>query len=174
MYLISAYFDNATAYKMQQYIDQVAKKTGNTFMQDNDVPPHITISSFQTKQENHVIKLLGQRAGSLKAGTIQWVSVGTFFPHVIYLTPVLNKYLHTISLEILECLTQVEDITISPCYQPFFWLPHTTIGKKLTRDEMQEAFGILQNQFGPFSGQIAKIGLAKTNPYNNLADFNLS
>lgn len=174
MYLISAYFDNTVTFKLQQYIDRIAAKTGNTFMPDNHVPPHITISSFQTKQENCVIDLLEQRMENRKAGTIQWVSVGTFFPHVIYLTPVLNEYLHTLSLEIYECLTQVEDITIGACYQPFSWLPHTTIGKTLTGEEMQEAFLLLQNTFAPFSGQITKIGLAKTNPYEDLAVFELS
>ncbi len=173
MYLISAYFDDTAVCRIQQYIDQIAKKTDNTFMLDNHVPPHITLSSFQTKQEYLVVKLLEQKAKDLRAGTIQWVSAGVFFPHVIYLAPVLNKYLHTMSLETYECLTQVEDITISPCYQPFSWMPHTTIGKKLTKEEMLDAFQVLQNQFGPFSGQVIKIGVAKTNPYENLADFEL-
>ena len=173
MYLISAYFDDMAAFRIRQYMNQVAKRTGNTFLLDNDVVQHITISAFQTKQENHVIKLLEQRAENLGIGTIQWVSPGVFFPHVIYLGLVLNEYLHTLSMNIYECLTEIEDITISPCYQPFSWLPHTTIGKMLTKEEMQEAFRVLQNQFGPFFGQITQIGLAKTNPYENLAVFEL-
>lgn len=173
MYLISAYFDEITTFKIQQYIDQVAKKTGNTFMIDNCVPPHITISAFHTKHEEQVIGLLEQKITKLKSEIVQWVSVGTFFPNVIYLIPVLNQYLHTLSLNVYNCITQVENISISSCYQPFCWMPHTTIGKKLTNKEMLEAFQVLQHQFGTFSGQITKIGLAKTNPYKNLAVFEL-
>lgn len=93
MYLISAYFDDATTLKIQQYIDQVAKKTGNTGMLDGCVPPHITISSFQTMQEKQVIELLEQKRTELNPGILQWSSVGVFFPYVIYLAPVLNQYL---------------------------------------------------------------------------------
>lgn len=154
MYLISAYFDDAATFKIQQYIDRIAKKTGNPFMQDNNVSPHITISSFQTRQEKQMTGFLAHKMKGQRKGNIQWVSIGTFFPHVIYLTPVRNKYLHTLSLEIYECLTQVEDITINSCYQPFSWLPHTTIGKTLTNDEMQEAFQVLQNEFDHFPGRL--------------------
>lgn len=173
MYSISAYFDDATTFRIQQYIDQVAKKTGNTFMIDNCVPPHITISTFHTKQEKQVIGFLEQKIAKLNSGIVQWVSAGTFFPYVIYLIPVLNQYLHTLSLEVYNCITQVGNISISSCYQPFCWMPHTTIGKKLTNKEMLEAFQVLQHQFGIFSGQITQIGLAKTNPCENLAVFEL-
>lgn len=173
MYLVSAYFDDKTTLKIQQYIDQIAKKTRNTFMIDNCVPPHITLSSFHTKNEEQLIELLEQKIMILNSGTIQWVSAGIFFPHVIYLMPVLNQYLHTLSLEVYDCITQIENISISSCYQPFCWMPHTTVGKKLTNKEMQEAFFVLQHQFGTFTGQITRIGLAKTNPYENLAVFEL-
>lgn len=174
MYLVSAYFDDTTTLKIQHYINQVAKKTGNTFMIDNCVPPHITISSFHTKCEEQLMELLEQKIMKLNSGNVQWTSVGIFFPHVIYLMPVLNQSLHTLSLEIYDCITQIENISISSCYQPFCWIPHTTIGKKLTNKEMQEAFQVLQHQFGTFTGQITRIGLAKTNPYENLAVFELS
>lgn len=173
MYLVSAYFDDKTTFKIQQYISQIAKKTGNTFMLDNSVSPHITISSFQTTCEEQLMEILRQNIGKLNSGTVQWVSAGIFFPHVIYLMPVLNQYLHTLSLEVYDCITQIENISISSCYQPFCWMPHTTIGKKLTTKEMQEAFFVLQHQFGTFTGQITRIGLAKTNPYENLAVFEL-
>lgn len=50
MYLISIYFDDKTNNRIQQAINQVAKKSGNTFMLDAEVPPHITVSAFETGQ----------------------------------------------------------------------------------------------------------------------------
>lgn len=173
MYLISAYFDDETNHRIQQYINQVAKKTGNTYMLDGQVPPHITISSFDTKDVNQVIPLLEQEKNCLEAGVVQWVCIGTFLPYVIYLSPVLNGYLHKLSETITACIRQAEDVRIHPHYQPFSWMPHTTIGKKLTKDEMQIAFQVLQHQFGPFNGTITKIGLAKTNPYEDIVTFDL-
>ena len=59
-------------------------------------------------------------------------------------------------------------MNISKYYRPFQWIPHTTIGKKLERDEMTTAFAVMQNQFGTFSGKVTHIGLAKTNPYKDV------
>ena len=67
----------------------------------------------------------------------------------------------------------IENIKISPYYRPFQWLPHTTLGKKLSKDEMRAAFETLQNSFGMFSGEVVKIGLAKTNPYRDIMNWNL-
>lgn len=173
MYLISAYFDDNTKKKIQQYMDQVAKKTGNTFMLDKNVPPHITISAFETKQEKQVIQLLEELTKTIAQGILQWVSVGIFFPSVIYFTPVLNQYLHTMSVQVQDMLQQIDDISISKYYQPFSWVPHATIGKKLSQEELEQAFSVLQHQFGVFSGQIIELGLAKTNPYDNLVVFPL-
>ena len=161
MYLISAYFDDNTNNRLTQYINQLAAKTGNTYMTDNHVPPHITLSAFETNREAEAVRLLEKAAERLSVGTLQWVSVGTFFPSVIYLAPVLNVY----------SLIQIQDITISRYYQPFSWFPHATMGKKLSREEMKEAFSVLQHQFGAFSGRVTALGLAKTNPYEDLAVF---
>ena len=49
MYHISLYFDEKTNKIIQQYINLIAKKSGNTYMLDNQVPPHITLSAFDTQ-----------------------------------------------------------------------------------------------------------------------------
>ena len=175
MYLISIYFDEVTNRKIQGYIDAVAKHTGNTYMIDGKVPPHITISSIEAKEdkESEIILQLKDCVKQLARGKLQWVSVGTFLPYVLYLTPVLNEYLHGISSRIYESLKEIEDINISKYYRPFQWLPHTTIGKKLSQEEMKKAFAVMQKQFAPFSGTVTKIGLARTNPYGDIVIFEL-
>ncbi len=173
MYLISIYFDDTTNEKIQSYIDTVAKRTGNMYMLEGKVPPHITISSIEAKseQEEEIIRQLENCVKQLEKGKIQWVSVGVFLPYVIYLTPVLNEYLHGISAIVYENLAEIEGIGISKYYRPFQWLPHTTIGKKLSQKELDKAFEVMQNQFVPFSGTVTKIGLAKTNPYRDIVTF---
>ena len=58
MYLISIYFDKKTDKQIRKLMEQVAEKTGNTFMQDNHVPPHITVAAIETKQEDIAIEAL--------------------------------------------------------------------------------------------------------------------
>lgn len=173
MYLISLYFDEKTEKKIQKLINQVADKTGNTFMTDGNVPPHITVCEFDTKREEEAIQYLKQCAEGLEQMQIQFVSVGTFLPYVIYLAPVLDKELLNISLATYMDISKIEDCSMSKYYRPFQWMPHATIGKKLSKEEMRVAFKVLQNQFGPFTGTITKIGLAKTNPYEDIAVFEL-
>lgn len=173
MYLISIYFDESTNQKLQQYIHQIAKITGNRYMLDFHVPPHITISSFNTKDEECVISMLEKQVKRIKQGSLQWVSVGMFLPGVIYLMPVLNEYLHTMSVGIYQQLMQMDHVEISKCYRPFQWIPHTTVGKKLSKEEMVAAFQVIQNQFGVFHGMVTQLGLAKTNPYQEIALFEI-
>ena len=49
MYLISAYFDQRTTKNLQKYIDRIAQEAGNTFMTQNHVPPHMTISAIEAR-----------------------------------------------------------------------------------------------------------------------------
>lgn len=174
MYLVSIYFDEKTNKKIQKFINQVALKTGNRFMLDGDVPPHITVSAFEALDEEQVIETLKHVATKLKKDTLQWVSVGQFFPYVLYITPVLNEYLHDMSAQISTALSQIDGIKISPYYQPFQWLPHSTIGKTLTKEEMRIAFEVMQNSFAMFEGEVVRIGLAKPNPHRDIMSWELS
>ena len=173
MYLISVYFDNHTNVKINQLIKKVAEKTGNAFMVDGNVPPHITISAFETKNEKEVVERLQKCVKTFEPKDIQWVSVGAFMPHVLYITPVLNEYLHTMMVEIYDVLSEMEDTIVRKCYQPFAWLPHTTIAKTLDREQMQEAFKTMQEMFVPFEGTVVRIGLSKTNPYREVKMYEL-
>lgn len=173
MYLVSIYFDEKTNKNIQNLIDKTACKTGNNFMIEGKVPPHITVSAFETKQEEKVLGRLRAVAKDLSQNNLRWVSVGTFLPNVIYLAPVLNEYLLNMAQNIYEKMESVDETIMSPFYRPFQWVPHTTIGKLLTKEQMREAFEVLQEQFVPFEGTVTKIGLAKTNPYTELALFEL-
>ena len=173
MYLVSIYFDEKTNKNIQNLIDKTACKTGNNFMIEGKVPPHITVSAFETKQEEKVLERLRAVTKDLSQNNLRWVSVGTFLPNVIYLAPVLNEYLLNMAQNIYEKMESVDETIMSPFYRPFQWVPHTTIGKLLTKEQMREAFEVLQEQFVPFEGTVTKIGLAKTNPYTELALFEL-
>ena len=173
MYLVSLYFDNKSAIKIQGFINKVASKSGNNFMTHNNVPPHITIASFQTDEEDKIIGILDKRIKDIDRGMINWASIGIFKSSVIFLAPVLNEYLHSLSVSIYEGISLVENISISEHYVPFNWMPHTTIAKKLTREELMLAFQELEKSFTIFSGTVTRIELTKTNPYEEIITWDL-
>ncbi len=173
MYLVSLYFDNKSESKIQGIINKVAEKSGNNFMIDNNVPPHITIAAFQSNKEEKIIELLDKIIKNSCEGLITWASIGSFKSSVIFLAPILNEYLHNLSVNIYEDLSSVEDIDISKFYLPFQWMPHTTIAKKLTNEELILGFQELNDNFTIFSGRITKIALSKTNPLEDIIVWNL-
>jgi hypothetical protein len=173
MYLISIYFDGPTEKKIRDLIKLTAEYTGNSYMLDGDVPPHITVSAFETKREVQAIEVLEQTMPMLMAGKIQWVSLGQFLPYVLFLSPVLDEYLFSLCKTMYDAISILEETNVSRFYRPFQWIPHTTIGKKLSPEEMRKGFEVLQKSFGPFSGEVVRIGLAKTNPYRDIATWEL-
>lgn len=168
MYLVSLYFDDRTSKRIKNYINKVAKRSGNSFMIEGNVPPHITVAAFNGKGEDKIIEELNKEIVMIKKGTITWASIGSFKSSVIFLAPVLNGYLHNISENISKAVSSIEGVEASKYYLPFQWIPHTTIGKKLNRQELFLAFQELEKNFSIFSGEVVKIGLSRTNPYRDI------
>ena len=176
MYLISIYFDEKTEQTMHNYINQVAKVTGNTFMLDNNIPPHITLLGFQGKDEQELIKIFDaciEDIGTEKENKLYFGSLGVFKGQVIYAQPVLNEYLHELSQMVYNAYGNVDGIEFSPFYKPFSWLPHMSIGKHLDEKQMEEAFKILVKSFVPIEAAVTRIGIAKTNPHRDIKVYEL-
>ena len=212
MYLISVYFDDHANKILQRYIDEVAKATGNTFMIDHKVPPHMTISSIEAKsvdvlrpafeslaeklaftrtrtgnsslvnnvqgnanQSNANQSNANQSNSNLgESNKIQIVSVGQLLPYVLYATPVLNEMLQDLQEVVYDTFKDIEDTDISRFYQPYSWLPHITLGKKMDKEQMISAVKVMQEKFAPLEAIITKIGLAKVNPHEDVCVIELA
>lgn len=174
MYLISVYFDDNANKTLQRFINKLSEKTGNHFMTENYVPPHMTVSSIEARGPEVLLPAFKELQGTLKSGEIQFVSVGEIFPYVIYATPVLNEYLSELSEQIFEKFQGIPETTLSRFYKPYSWLPHVTLGKTLKKGEMQAAFGVMQEVFTPFKARVTEIGLAKVNPHEDVMRFKLT
>ena len=171
MYLISAYFDEETNRILQRYIDRIAEKTGNMFMTDHRVPPHMTISAVEATSVEVVRPAFCNLQGKIEQGKIRFVSVGQLLPYVMYVTPVLNGYLLDVSKKVYEAVKDIPGTAVSKYYQPLSWLPHVTMGKKLDKEQMIKALEVLQGGFAPFDATITELGLAKVNPHEDVERF---
>ena len=173
MYLISAYFDDNANRILQGYIEKIASVSGNTFMIDNNVPPHLTISAIEARNIDVLVPGFDSLKGELTQGEIQFVSIGQLLPYVIYTTPVLNEYLQNMILTVNDAYKDVPETSISKFYKPNSWLAHTTLGKTLSKEQMLDAFSIMQTSFAPFKATVTEIGLAKVNPHMDVERFSL-
>lgn len=161
MYLISLYFDEKTNRNIYSLMKCAAEKSGNTDMLDHSVPAHITLTAFESRETEEVlIKQLDFVLGEFSKVNLTWVSVAAFFPKILYLVPVLNRKLHELSVKISQVLESCEDTRIQECYRPFCWLPHTTVARRLSAEQMRNAFAALQASFVPFDGTVVRVGLS--------------
>lgn len=173
MYLVSIYFDKVSTKRIQTLIDQIAMASGNHYMIEKQVPPHMTLSAIEARSVDILIPAIKQLESKLHTGTIQFVTVGQLFPYVLYTMPVLNPYLQDLALHISDAVSDIPETTISKYYRPQSWLPHVTLAKTLSKIEMQQAFSVVQEKFSVFQAQVTELGLAKVNPHNDVLRFAL-
>lgn len=172
MYLISAYFDETTTKKLQEYINRIYEATGNGFMVENHVPPHMTISAMEARNVDVLVPGFESLEGSLTSQEIQIVSLGQFLPYVFYGAPVLNDYLQQMSQNVFDTFKDIPEVTVSRYYRPGSWLPHITLGKQLSKEQMSQALEAMQD-FTPIKGEIVRIGLSTVNPHKDIRKITL-
>ena len=173
MYLISAYFDAQSNKVLNRYIKQIAEKTENRFMLSHQVPPHMTVSQIEARSEEVLIAHFYKLQDELHKGSIEMASIGMMMPYVIYAMPVFNQYLLDLSMDVYCAFNQIDETKISKYYKPMSWIPHITLGKTLTKEQMLGAVGILQDGFVPMTAEITEIGLARVNPHEDIVRFTL-
>lgn len=172
MYLLSLYFDEKTNQKIHSFMECAAKESGNTDMLDKEVPPHITLTMFESKMsEECLVRVLDKVLCDMKQGGLMWVSVGSFSAGTLFLAPVLSAYLQCLLERVYVALQSCEDTKVQECYRPFAWFPHTTVARRLSGEEMRDAFAALQRSFVPFEGKVVRIGLSTGSPKRELASW---
>jgi 2'-5' RNA ligase len=167
MYLISAYFDESTNRVLQGYIDRMAQATGNDFMVAHNVPPHLTLSAIEARNVDVLVPAFEKLDGHVSKGDIRIITVGQLMPKVLYVAPYLNEYLQGLAEQVYECFADIPETTISNYYRPLSWLPHITLAKTLTKEQMPVAVQQMED-FKSIDAKIVRLGLAKVNPHEDV------
>jgi len=171
-YAVVLYFDVKTELYIQNLMNHLCDKGMNTYMLDNKIPPHVTISLFDKYNTDGLVNIIKKFADSLKSFELCFASIGVFYPPVIFLAPVIIQQLLEANSTIINSLKEVAT-DFNDYYMPGTWVPHAALGVKLSENELQEAFKIVQKEFKTFSGIITKVALAECNPYKELCCYDL-
>ena len=142
-------------------------------MISHQVPPHMTICQIEARSEAVLIAHFQKLQTELCKGSVEIASIGMMMPYVIYAMPVFNQYLQDLSMDVYRTFNQINETKISKYYKPMSWIPHITLGKTLTKEQMLGAVGILQDGFVPMTAEITEIGLARVNPHEDIVRFTL-
>lgn len=160
-YAVVLYFDDQTNAIFYNMINKIAEITGNYYMVNNQIPPHITIGDFFTEDEPDISKFKEK----MQSGEIVFNDLGSFDPCVFYAAPAINDYLRNCNKIFYEWSKSL-GYEENKLYAYNNWIPHLTIATKLNSEQLQKAFSVAN--FTPFSGRTEKIALVKCNPYKEI------
>lgn len=111
-YAVTLEFDKETENKIQELIDEVAKVTGCDYMKQSKIPPHVTVSALVSDNEAALLAEMESIAETMNEGFIWFANIGVFNPLVIYLGPVMNKFLQDTCRTVNERLLKYADDVI--------------------------------------------------------------
>ena len=168
MYLITAYFDDDLTNSLEQLKHVVEKASGNYWMTEHKVPMHLTVASFDVEDESVAKEVFQSVAARVKQEEVLLASIG-LFEHSVFASAVLTEGVQRMADVCFEELSRLDEVVISKKYRPFRWMPHVTIGKHMTEEEMVCAVRGLVKEFHMMKGQIVRVGLAGSKPYKELA-----
>lgn len=167
-YAVTLEFDKETEKKIQEMIDEVARVTGCDYMKQSKIPPHVTVSALVSENEAELLAEMERIAETMNKDSIWFANIGVFNPLVIYLGPVMNKFLQDTCGTVNERLLKYAEVGNRGRYLPNQWVPHAAIAVKLTPEALKDAFAIVQEKFSAFGATAEKIVLARAEPYEEL------
>lgn len=172
-YAVVIYFDERTSEELRNLIGKVASYSGNPYMVETGIPPHVTIGLFSADNEIRLRGMIGEFIHEFSGGEVVFHEISAFEPQVLFLSPIKNEYLVTANRR----LNEIMEGSFSPAdhnhYLPEYWVPHLALAVKLEKEQMKAAKEAVASLILPIVAQVTKVALARCNPYKELAVWEL-
>ena len=152
----------------------IAAVTGNNYMLDNSVPPHLSLGLFHAKEEKagEMVKLFEQFAEVLKSEdsnlSLNFNGPNNFADKVIYLSVVRDEHLMKLNRDLHQLFLPHFEAGDNRNYLPENWVPHIALAVKLGNQQFEKGFEVAKSFPLPKSARITSATLAKCNPYNEV------
>jgi hypothetical protein len=145
---------------------EVGEATGNTFISDNGMFPHISLSLFTSEHPEECARIVKDLASDGIDITIRLGSVGIFNTPlaVVNLLPVVTKELLVLHDDLIRRLSPYASDLHSYYLQPV-WIPHCSAAINIEPDLLGVTVEAVCARFQPCDVQVAYISLAECCPY---------
>ena len=176
-YAVTLYFDSQTNELILQAMKDIAAATGNNYMLDNSVPPHLSLGLFHAEEEKEgeIVKLFEKFAESLKAeGTglsLNFNGPDNFADKVIFLSVVRDEPIMKLNCELHQMFLPYFEAGDNRNYLPENWVPHIALAVKLGGTQFEKGFETAKTFPLPKSAKICSATLARCNPYNEVVKY---
>ena len=175
-YAVSLHFSQKVNEIVLSTLNAIADETGNRFIIENKIPPHITIGAFRAAREEEakLLQLVEDFAQRQKAGTVQFSGVGNFNGKVLFLKPEKNLFLSEINNALHNLLLPEFEKAENGYYLPDIWVPHTTLATRLNQSQFSAAEKIAKQITLPLEATIDEIAVYQCSPFLELKKYKLS
>ena len=175
-YAVSLHFSQKVNEIITSTSKAIADKTGNRFVIENKIPPHITIGAFHAAREEKakLLQLVEDFAQGQKVGTVQFSEVGNFNGKVLFLKPEKNLFLSEINKALYSLLLPEFEKAENGYYLPDIWFPHTTLATRLNQSQFSAAKEIAKKITLPLEAAIEELAFYQCSPFLELKKFGLS
>ncbi len=167
-YAIVLYFDEITTAKLNQAIKAVSDASNNSYMIDTKIPPHITIASFYSDDQEKITKATSDFASTVEKSEVLFEEIKKFVHRVLFVSPKRDKYLNDLNAKVNQILVSDFQPADNENYLPEKWVPHCALAVRLDAIQLQKAEKVAKEIQLPFSAKIEKMALAKCNPYQEI------
>lgn len=174
-YAVIVYLDHESEVSIHKIQSEVSRVTGNTYLSDNRILPHITLSLFSKESYQEILEDLASFAPELKDISISLSSIGIFnsTPAVVNLLPVVSDELIRIHENLKEKLSRyISDF--NPYYERANWVPHCAVAVNISPDELPGSIEITCRLFTPMTCTLRTLSLVECDPYSKVFDWNIN
>ena len=173
-YAIVLYFDNTTNKIIGNMIERTAVLSGNSYMLDINIPPYVTLGCFFSDEQANLYERVESFAKGVTPFEVTFHTIGAFEPYVLFASPIKDAYLAELNNSLHELLLDNYEPAENANYLPDRWMPHCSLAVKLDAEQFAQAKVIESEIDLPFTALVTKIALAKCNPYNVMATWNIN
>ena len=172
-YAVSLHFTQAINEIIFNTMASIAEQTGNDFMIENKVPPHVPIGAFHGTKENEaqLIKIVEEFSRTQQSGLVRFTEVGNFNGKVLFLKPEKDDFLSTINAELHKVVLPEFEAGENGYYVPEIWFPHTTLATRLNQSQFEKSVELASKINLPLEAKISDIGFYQCSPFLELKRF---
>ena len=173
-YAVTLYFDSHTNELIEGAMRDIAATTGNNYMLDNSVPPHLSLGLFHAEEEKagEMVKLFEEFAESLKSNSaglsLNFNGANNFADKVIFLSVTRDEPLIKLNRDLHQLFLPHFEAGDNRNYLPENWVPHIALAVKLGGTQFEKGFEVAKSFPLPKSARITSATLARCNPYNEV------
>lgn len=165
-YAVLLYFEPQSEQKVRRLQEAACRSSGNTYIFDNEIHPHVTLSLFTRDHYEDLFDDLAEFASRLHNVVLVMSSIGIFrsTTSVVSLFPVLSENLAQIHADLRDILDG-RNCEFHAFYERPRWVPHCSLAVSVTFGQLMQVLGTVCDLYDePIKCRAASLVLTECEP----------